>query len=303
MNAFMEAVLSEVRDETSALARARVQRQLRPEDAARRAGLTPDEVEWLEEGRLYRFRSSERATIALLLYATSLGIDRREARRLAGLPIGPLSSNPRARIAVAARIAGPCGRTGPPPPVARLRRGSERRRRHQLHPPRRGPHRIVRVPDQEGHARGPLRLPRDLRLLPSRRRGNRPPAGDAAWRHRPPASGRQEPQAPRGDRRAAESARLERRTERPELLLELRPHRLHDGAPDECPELDLEPIALPAVLAAVQVLLGFADLAVRQIAVEVRLHHLLALVARIEGEARHHGSSTAESASVRFSIR
>src|SRR5215210_1105459 len=104
MNAFMEAVLSEVRDETSALARARVQRQLRPEDAARRAGLTPDEVEWLEEGRLYRFRSSERATIALLLYATSLGIDRREARRLAGLPIGPLSSNPRARIAVAAGL-------------------------------------------------------------------------------------------------------------------------------------------------------------------------------------------------------
>src|SRR5215210_8735686 len=105
MNAFMEAVLSEVRDETSALARARVQRQLTPEDAARRAGLTPDEVEWLEEGRLYRFRSSDRATIALLLYATSLGIDRREARRLAGLPIGPLSSNPRARIAVAAGIA------------------------------------------------------------------------------------------------------------------------------------------------------------------------------------------------------
>jgi hypothetical protein len=105
MNAFMEAVLTEVRDEPSSLGRARLQRQLTPADAARRAGLTPDEVEWLEEGRLYRFRSSERATLALLLYATSLGIDRREARRLAGLPIGPLSSNPRGRLAVAVGLA------------------------------------------------------------------------------------------------------------------------------------------------------------------------------------------------------
>jgi hypothetical protein len=105
MNAFIEAVLSEVREEPTALARARLQRQLTPEDAARRAGLTPDEVEWLEDGRLYRFRSSERATLALLLYATSLGIDRREARRLAGLPIGPLSTNRRGRIAVAAGFA------------------------------------------------------------------------------------------------------------------------------------------------------------------------------------------------------
>lgn len=104
MNALMEAVLTEVRDEPSVLARARLQRQLTPEDAALRAGLTRDEVEWLEEGRLYRFRSSERATIALLLYATSLGVDRREARRLAGLPVGPLSSNPRGRLAVAAGL-------------------------------------------------------------------------------------------------------------------------------------------------------------------------------------------------------
>jgi hypothetical protein len=105
MNAFMEAVLTEVRDEPSSLARARLQRQLTPAEAARRAGLTPDEVEWLEEGRLYRFRSSERATLALLLYTTSLGINRREARRLAGLPIGPLSSNPRGRLAVGAGLA------------------------------------------------------------------------------------------------------------------------------------------------------------------------------------------------------
>lgn len=105
MNAYMEAVLSVAREEPSALARARLQRQLTPDDAARRAGLTPDEVAWLEEGRLYRFRSSERATIALLLYTTSLGIDRREARRLAGLPVTPMTADPRGRIAVAAGLA------------------------------------------------------------------------------------------------------------------------------------------------------------------------------------------------------
>lgn len=105
MNAFMEAVLTVAREEPSALARARLQRQLTPEEAARRAGLTHDEVEWLEEGRLYRFRSSERATVALLLYTTSLGIDRREARRLAGLPVTHATSNPRGRLAVAAGVA------------------------------------------------------------------------------------------------------------------------------------------------------------------------------------------------------
>lgn len=105
MNAFMEAVLTVAREEPSPLARARLQRQLTPEEAARRAGLTHDEVEWLEEGRLYRFRSSERATVALLLYTTSLGIDRREARRLAGLPVTPATSNQRGRLAVAAGVA------------------------------------------------------------------------------------------------------------------------------------------------------------------------------------------------------
>jgi transcriptional regulator with XRE-family HTH domain len=105
MNAFMEAVLTEVRDEPSSLARARLQRQLTRDEAARRAGLTPNEVEWLEEGRLYRFRSSEGATLALLLYTTSLGIDRREARNLAGLPIGPPTTNRRGRLAVAAALA------------------------------------------------------------------------------------------------------------------------------------------------------------------------------------------------------
>src|SRR6266576_435870 len=62
--------------------------------AARRAALWPDQVEWLEEGRLYRFPSSEAAVMALLRYATSLGIDHREARRLSGLPVEPPPRRP-----------------------------------------------------------------------------------------------------------------------------------------------------------------------------------------------------------------
>jgi hypothetical protein len=77
------------RAETPPLASARLRRQLTVESAAKLAKLTPDEVSWLEEGRLYRFPTSESAVVALLLYATALGIDRREARQLAGLPILP----------------------------------------------------------------------------------------------------------------------------------------------------------------------------------------------------------------------
>ena len=105
MNAFVEALALEhqQRTEPSPLARARVQRQLTPEEAGKRAGLTPEEVDWIEEGRLYRFGSSDKATLALLLYATALGIGRREARRLAGLPV--LESTRKNRI-VAAAVGG-----------------------------------------------------------------------------------------------------------------------------------------------------------------------------------------------------
>jgi transcriptional regulator with XRE-family HTH domain len=71
------------------LAALRLQRKLTAEEAAKRAALWPEQVEWLEEGRLYRFPTSEAAILALLRYATSLGIDHREARRLAGLPVEP----------------------------------------------------------------------------------------------------------------------------------------------------------------------------------------------------------------------
>jgi transcriptional regulator with XRE-family HTH domain len=84
----------------SPLAAARLRRQLTLEDAAKQAKLTPEEVSWLETGRLYRFPSSESATLALLLYATSLEIERREARELAGLPVPPrpFDRNPLRRV-------------------------------------------------------------------------------------------------------------------------------------------------------------------------------------------------------------
>jgi transcriptional regulator with XRE-family HTH domain len=76
-------------EKSSPLAAARLHRQLTVEEAARRANLTPDEVEWLEDGRVYRFPSTDAALLAAVLYATSLGIDHREARILAGLRVAP----------------------------------------------------------------------------------------------------------------------------------------------------------------------------------------------------------------------
>src|SRR6266508_2001515 len=82
---------------TSGLTALRLQRKLTVEEAAKRAALWPDQVEWLEEGRLYRFPSSEAAVMALLRYATSLGIDHREARRLSGMPVEPPATRPLVR--------------------------------------------------------------------------------------------------------------------------------------------------------------------------------------------------------------
>jgi hypothetical protein len=73
----------------SPLARARVHRQLTVEEVAKRAQLTTDEVQWLEDGRLYRFPAADRALLATLLYATALGIEQGEALELAGLPAPP----------------------------------------------------------------------------------------------------------------------------------------------------------------------------------------------------------------------
>src|SRR4051794_33716287 len=70
----------------SPLAKARLHRQLTVEETARRSELSVEEVRWLEEGRVYRFPSVDDALVAVLLYATALGIDAAEARRLADLP-------------------------------------------------------------------------------------------------------------------------------------------------------------------------------------------------------------------------
>jgi transcriptional regulator with XRE-family HTH domain len=115
----------------SALASARLQRRLTVDQAARRAGLTPDQVEWLEEGRVYRFPSTDHAIEATLLLASALEVGQREARKLAGLSVlpQPLDVNPAARlVGVAARSAArvafvafvvvPAGAGTPAPPAA-----------------------------------------------------------------------------------------------------------------------------------------------------------------------------------------
>ena len=92
--------------EPSPLASARLQRKLTVEEAARRAGLSYEQIEWLEEGRVYRFPSADDALVAVVLYATALGIDQDEARSLARLPVQPRPDRyPRTRIiSVAAGI-------------------------------------------------------------------------------------------------------------------------------------------------------------------------------------------------------
>ncbi len=103
-------VLEVVRDRPaarSALAAARLHRRLTVEEAARRAGLTPDQVEWLEEGRVYRFPSSEHALEATLLLATAYELDHREARSRVGLPVPfrPLGINPAGRLVGVAALS------------------------------------------------------------------------------------------------------------------------------------------------------------------------------------------------------
>jgi hypothetical protein len=97
--------LEAVAADESPLAHARLKRQLTIDEAAKRAGVSPEEVHWLEEGRLYRFPTPDRALLVTLLYATALGIDHREALELAGLPTPPLPANPLRRIGAVAAIA------------------------------------------------------------------------------------------------------------------------------------------------------------------------------------------------------
>jgi transcriptional regulator with XRE-family HTH domain len=89
----------------SPLTTVRLQRKLTVQEAAKRAALWPEQVDWLEEGKLYRFPTPQSAVIALLRYATSLGIDHREARRLSGLPVEPPARRPLGRWLAAAAAA------------------------------------------------------------------------------------------------------------------------------------------------------------------------------------------------------
>jgi len=73
----------------SPLAHARLHRKLTVDEAAKRAGISADELRWLEEGRLYRFASPDSAVLAALLVASALGVEHREALELAGLPVPP----------------------------------------------------------------------------------------------------------------------------------------------------------------------------------------------------------------------
>jgi hypothetical protein len=97
----------DVVSDRSPLASARLHRRLTVEEVAKRAGLTQDQVQWLEEGRVYRFPSVDSAIEATLLVAAALEIDRREARRLAGLsvPPRPLDVNPTGRLVGVAAIS------------------------------------------------------------------------------------------------------------------------------------------------------------------------------------------------------
>lgn len=87
-------IAADAAEESSALTTLRLQRKLTIEEAAKRAALWPEQVEWLEEGRLYRFPGSETAVLALLRYATALGIDHRAARALSGMPVEPPARRP-----------------------------------------------------------------------------------------------------------------------------------------------------------------------------------------------------------------
>src|SRR5919108_201736 len=84
--------------ERSPLGGVRLQRKLTVDEVAVRSGLSPEQVVWLEEGRVYRFRSSDDALVAAVLYATALGVDEREARKLADLPVPPAPPSALPRI-------------------------------------------------------------------------------------------------------------------------------------------------------------------------------------------------------------
>jgi hypothetical protein len=96
---------AEPQAKTSPLTTLRLQRKLTIEQAAKRAALWPEQLEWIEEGKLYRFQGQHTAVLALLRYASALGIDHREARRLSGMPVEPPARRPVGRWLAAGAAA------------------------------------------------------------------------------------------------------------------------------------------------------------------------------------------------------
>jgi transcriptional regulator with XRE-family HTH domain len=90
---------------SSPVAAARLRRRLTLEEAARRSGLTAEEIAWLEEGRLYRFGTGDDALAAAVVYASALGVGSAEARELAGLPPPAPARRRIRRLAVLAALA------------------------------------------------------------------------------------------------------------------------------------------------------------------------------------------------------
>jgi len=88
----------------SPLARARLHLQLTVDEAARRAKISSEEVQWLEEGRLYRFPTPDHALLSTVLYATGLGLEHRDALELAGLPTPPKPLGPWRRLGAVAAV-------------------------------------------------------------------------------------------------------------------------------------------------------------------------------------------------------
>jgi hypothetical protein len=316
----------------SPLAHARLHRQLTVDEAARRAGVSPEEVQWLEEGRLYRFPSPDRALLATMLYATALGVTHREALELAGLPVPPkpLAGNPWRRFGAVAAIGAAVAAAALAVVLARSSsqpRASEAATAAATLP---APWAIkVVVLNGSGDIVYTRSVASRIQALSYRiahvgkaasfnypqTEVYYPPGGEAialrlAQQLGVPAQPLPGGLDPRrlvvivGPQRGPSQSRaspgsVQRNPQRGELLLQRRRHRLGDGLTHVDAEALLEAVPPPAPLALVEVQLGLDPLGLREDVVEVRLHHLLAVRAGI----CHDASSRTESASSRLRIR
>src|SRR5262252_7718549 len=105
----------------SRLAAARLRRGLTRQDAADRAGLSDEQAEWLEDGRLYRFPTGDDAVLATMLYASAASSDRKSTRlNSSHTVIYTLSLHD--ALPISLRRAGRVARGRPPLPLPDRRR-------------------------------------------------------------------------------------------------------------------------------------------------------------------------------------